>query len=717
MLRLPLSIQILIAIGLAILVGLFFGELVWWLGLIGDAYVLLLKMSILPYIVAALIHGIGHLHVHEAARLLKLSILFLVAIWIIVVVTLLGLAMAFPSHQPAYYYAQRAMGEASIADYIQFFIPGNPFFALANNVVPAVVVFCLFFGAALMFVKRELKEPFLLWLETGIQILSRITGWVIRLSPIGVFALVGNTLGTVSFLQLQKLGLYLVAFCIAALFFTFWALPTLVTAFTRIRYRDLLKNLQPAIVLAFAAGNIFVALPTIMSSLDELAKKYGFISDDSRKVAKTLVPIAYNLPLVGNLMAMFFVLFLSSYYAIDFSIPEKVHLIIASLLTLAGPVTAGLNSISFLVEALRLPNQAVSLFAETFSITRNLQGLAGAMGVGAFSILAVSAFTRNLHFRIGRFLLFLVVGVGLVIGVVLLGLLIEPTTPREQPPFEQLTIASPVATKVYRPGDPLDAVPLREKGVPLFQQIQASGVLRVGYNPNTIPFAYFNERNELVGYDIALAYDLAQAFDWNLEFIPFDYPQLAQQLQEGRIDMAVSAVSVTSDRLQKMAFASPSAEIELVFIVPVEDRLKYASLPKVQDRADLTLGILNGSAFIESARKRFPQAQLVELASYDEFLNHPEIDALLWTNKEGLAWVLLHRGYTIVEPLPRMDKGYYAFAFALGSEELIEQVNYWLKLRTLDGTLTAAQEHWIEGKSPKQTGRWSIIRDVLHLRS
>jgi Na+/H+-dicarboxylate symporter/ABC-type amino acid transport substrate-binding protein len=711
--RISLPIQILIAIVLAIVVGLFFGDTVAWLGPIGDGYVMLLKMSILPYIVAALILGIGSLRAREAIRLVKLGGIFMITIWAIVIATLFALTLVFPERNPAYYYAARAAETGGPESYLQLFIPGNPFFSLANNIVPAVVVFCLFFGAAVMLVKRELREPFLHMLEVAVQALARITSWVIRLAPIGVFALVGHTMGTVSLVQLEKLEIYLICFVAASAFFTFLALPMLVTSLTRIRYGELMKIMQAPILLAFATGNIFVSLPYIMAGIEKLADRYGFLTEDTKKVSKTLVPIAYNLPLVGNLMAMFFILFLSFFYSIDFTPFDKLHLIAASIFTLAGPVTAGLNSVAFLVDALHLPHDGIALFAETFSVTRNLQGLAGSMGIATFAILALCAFTKHIRFQIGRLIVNIVIALAILIALLFLIRWVEPTPHFTKPIFPELRIESNIEATVYRPGDPLPPPLKRDPAVSLLAQIRDTGQLRVGYSPEVIPYAHFNAYGQLVGYDIQLAYDLAESFQWQLTFVPFTFDSLATDIQAGKFDIAVSAISVTAERLEEMAFTSPTSIVEVVFIVLDYERLDYANLAKVAARDDLTLGVLRGSALTELAERKFPNAHIVFLDSVDDFPKNPSVDAVLWTDKEGLAWVLINQQYTIVEPAPPIQKVYYAFAVPLGAETLLDRVNYWIELRRLDGSLKEAEDKWVEGKPEVPVYRWSIMRNVL----
>jgi ABC-type amino acid transport substrate-binding protein len=76
------------------------------------------------------------------------------------------------------------------------------------------------------------------------------------------------------------------------------------------------------------------------------------------------------------------------------------------------------------------------------------------------------------------------------------------------------------------------------QGLSVISRIQKQGELRVGYNSGIIPFCYRNSREELVGYDVSYAYQLARDLNVRLRFIPFEWAQLAQNLAEGRFDIA-----------------------------------------------------------------------------------------------------------------------------------------------------------------------------------
>jgi ABC-type amino acid transport substrate-binding protein len=90
---------------------------------------------------------------------------------------------------------------------------------------------------------------------------------------------------------------------------------------------------------------------------------------------------------------------------------------------------------------------------------------------------------------------------------------------------------------------------------PTLQRIRKSGVLRVGFNADNMPFTYFSETGELIGLNIDLAQLLAWELKVKLEFVPFDYENMVQQLNTGLFDLVMSGVAVTTPRLEKMTFS------------------------------------------------------------------------------------------------------------------------------------------------------------------
>jgi len=85
-------------------VGLFFGESVTVIEDIGKAYVRLLQMSVLPYVIASLISSIGRLSIERAARIGKAGGLLILTLWSIAMLTVVMLPMAYPDWEASTFF-------------------------------------------------------------------------------------------------------------------------------------------------------------------------------------------------------------------------------------------------------------------------------------------------------------------------------------------------------------------------------------------------------------------------------------------------------------------------------------------------------------------------------------------------------------------------------------------------------------------------------------
>ena len=116
-------------------------------------------------------------------------------------------------------------------------------------------------------------------------------------------------------------------------------------------------------------------------------------------------------------------------------------------------------------------------------------------------------------------------------------------------------IDKPITPQIYFPGEPLPQPPT-SKTESVLDRILRSEVVRVGYSNQVIPYAYLNRYKELVGFDIAMAYQLAADLNCRLEFIPADPDHLGDQLDDGIYDIVMSAVIMSEDRIMRMSFTN-----------------------------------------------------------------------------------------------------------------------------------------------------------------
>ena len=130
---------------------------------------------------------------------------------------------------------------------------------MSNNFVPAVVVFSVAVGIALIGIEN--KQPLLANLDAFNRAMGRITQFMAKLTPLGVFALVASAAGTMSFEELARLQVFLVLYVLMAVLLTFWLFPALITSLTPLTYRQVVGATRDILITAFATGSALIVLP------------------------------------------------------------------------------------------------------------------------------------------------------------------------------------------------------------------------------------------------------------------------------------------------------------------------------------------------------------------------------------------------------------------------------------------------------------------------
>ena len=148
--RFSLSLQTLIGFVGGVGCGLFFGELCGWLQVAGDVFVGLLQMTVLPYIVISLISSVGRLAPHQAGRLGGRIVLILLLFWVVGLLSVVVAAAVYPPRAAPAFYSNTLLTTPESLNFMELFVPTNPFRSLANNWIPAVVIFSVALGVAVM---------------------------------------------------------------------------------------------------------------------------------------------------------------------------------------------------------------------------------------------------------------------------------------------------------------------------------------------------------------------------------------------------------------------------------------------------------------------------------------------------------------------------------------------------------------------------------------
>ncbi len=146
--NLSLSTVVIICFILGILNGLIFGEMVAWMGVVGDAFIKLLQMTIIPYIIVSLITGLGMM-TYDQAKLLAVKVgKLMLVFWGLGLISIYFIQFIFPQWQAGSFFSTTLLEAPKEISFADLYIPSNPFFSLTNSYIPAIVVFCMATGIA-----------------------------------------------------------------------------------------------------------------------------------------------------------------------------------------------------------------------------------------------------------------------------------------------------------------------------------------------------------------------------------------------------------------------------------------------------------------------------------------------------------------------------------------------------------------------------------------
>jgi Na+/H+-dicarboxylate symporter/ABC-type amino acid transport substrate-binding protein len=710
--------KILVGLGLGVATGLLLGEDAAIFRLLAEGFVRLLQTTVLPYVTVSLIVGIGSLDPAAARRLfLRVGTLTLL-LWALALGIVFLMPLVFPTLQSASFFSTTLVEERPPIDFVALYIPANPFHSLANSIVPAVVLFSALMGIALMGIEKKdsLIEP----LRVVERALAGANRLVARLTPIGLFAIAANTVGTIDLDQLARLRVYQLSYGVLALLLSLWIFPGLVGCLTPIPARRVRQGLRDVFITAFMTGDLFIVLPALIERSKLLLREDGQAGPEDSALPDVVVPAFYNFPHSAKMLSLSFVLFAAWFSETVLTPAAYPRLAAAGIVSLFGSINVAMP---FLLDLSRVPADTFQLFLATGTINARFGTLAGASHMVVLALVGSYALSGKLQISGGRVLRY-ALGSASLTALTLLALAVALRAlgggsyegDRLAGELGLLRPASPGSTVL---ADLPAADPSPAGSSPLLETVRARGRIRVGFIPEQRPYTHLNNRHDLVGFDVEMAHALARELGVAAEFAPVPRGQLLEVLEAGRVDVVMAGVLVTTQRASRMVFSAPYLDETLALVVPDHRRADFADAAWVREQEGLRLGVPDLPYVRQLTEREFPKARIVPLPLVDPegFLagRGEPVDAVMLTAERGSFLTLLHPAFSVVVPRPLEIRLPLAYPVARHDVEAARFLSTWIDLKKKDGTIQALYDHWILGRGAKaKARRWSILRDVLH---
>lgn len=722
--RFGISTQVFIGLGLGILVGVFFGEKVAFLKFGGDIFIALLQMTVIPYVVVALISSLGRLNLAEAAALVLRAGAVLLLLWVVGITVVLLSPLAFPNWPSASFFNISHIEEPPPVDFLRLFVPANIFYALANAVVPAIVVFSIIFGVAL--IRTSQKQRLVDLLDTLDDTLLLMTGFVGRIAPWGVFAITGGAAATIDIADLARLQVYLVVYVAMALLLSLWIIPGLIAVLTPLSLGSVLRAFRGSLVTAFATGNVLIVLPGLVRDAKELiehaeaAAPYETSAEGLKAEGNTiefLIPAAFPFPSLGTVLSLMFVLFGGWLVGSTASITDYPIIAGAGLAALFGGTILALP---FLFDLLKLPSDLFQVFMTVDVIGSRFGTLLAGMHLIAIALIVAYALSGRLQVKPLVLLRFSAISM-LLLFALLFGIrffythvFVAPFT-LDQELTSMNLLEEPAPYNVYRETMPAPRVPAANA----LARIQESGRLQACFQRSDYPSAFFNRDDNLVGFDIEMTHHLARELDAEIAFIGVaNSSEVERRMASGDCDLYMSLMPILPELTERFALTRPVFDGAVGLVVADYRRREFQTWTQVMTRPDLRIVIADSRSARRAMERFLPKAQPLFLDDNDAInallsADEPNFDVLLMQAEEGAAWTIRYPHFSLVVPRPvRMQP--LAYVLPRDEPELLAFVDAWLLMAHSGGVIDNFYRYWMLGETDVfAPPRWSVARDVL----
>jgi Na+/H+-dicarboxylate symporter len=354
----------LAAIVLGVAAGVWMPETMLSLKWMGDLFLMLLKMLIIPLVFASVFVAIVSLGSGEALKNLGLKAFgyyFLTtALAVTVGLAVVNLIDPATSHTLAADHPLAPPPEQSLSSLLLSFVPSNLFAALGEGKIVQILVFVIFFAVAALHLESAKRETLQLFFEAVNDAMGTIAGWVIKLTPLGVFSLIGYVVAKEGLATLWDLRSYVLAVLLALFIHAVLVLPALAAFLGRFDPLAYFKKVREAVLIAFSTASSSATLPVSI----EVASEKGGVRRES---AGFILPLGATVNMDGTaLYEAIAVMFIANSYGVELGFSQQIVIFLTATFAsvgAAGIPGAGLVMMTMILSAVGLPLEAIGLIA------------------------------------------------------------------------------------------------------------------------------------------------------------------------------------------------------------------------------------------------------------------------------------------------------------------------------------------------------------------
>ncbi|EEI09168.1 DAACS family dicarboxylate amino acid sodium (Na+) or proton (H+) symporter [Limosilactobacillus reuteri subsp. reuteri] len=364
--------QIMIGLALGIICGLIFYQnksAITVMQSLGTIFIRLIQMIVMPIVVSCLTVGIANIgDIKKLGRIGGKTLIYFEVLTTIALI--LGIVMANITHPGSFIDIHKLhatdisqyMSTAKSAEHNSGFwplilsiIPTNIFKSMSDGDMMPVILFSVLFGLGIAAVGEKAKILINV-LNAVSEVMFKVTNWVMKFAPIGVFGLIGMTIAEMGISALLPLGLFILIAYVTMLIFIIVVLGITAHIF-HLRYWKTMRAILDEIVLAFTTASSEVTLPRLMKKTHEMGVSKG--------ITAFVIPTGYTFNLDGSaIYQSLAAIFLAQAYGLHLSLSHQITLLVVLMITSKG--MAGVPGASFVVLLASVSTIGVPMAGLTF---------------------------------------------------------------------------------------------------------------------------------------------------------------------------------------------------------------------------------------------------------------------------------------------------------------------------------------------------------------
>lgn len=342
-------------------------DVLYLAGLVGTLFIDLLKMVLIPLVFTSIAVGVANLRAHRQMHRVWISTLgfFVMSMAVAIMVGLAAANFFRPGeglHLEMFRDAMQSFEakQLPLPEFFAQFLHGlfmNPVAALAQGNVLAVVVFALILGIALV-IGGERYRNVLHLLQELLELSVMLVGWIMRLAPFGIMALLLKLVATQDVALLATLAKFVAVVIGSTLLHGVVLLPLALYLFVRVTPLKFWRGAREALVTAFATSSSSATLPITL----RCAEQHLHVKRD---VAGFVIPLGATINMDGTaLYEAAAALFVANLVGIELNgVQQLIVFFMAMIAAMGAPgiPSAGMVTMVMVLQSVGLPAEAIAI--------------------------------------------------------------------------------------------------------------------------------------------------------------------------------------------------------------------------------------------------------------------------------------------------------------------------------------------------------------------